>query len=130
QTLKHQGYRLALDDFGTGFSSLSYLQRLPLTTIKIDRSYTKGIATPGQQRELVRGLIALAHRLGLDVVAEGVEDVGQREALAKEACDVMQGYLFGRAMTADAFGASVRDGQSSVRSAAQLTTEKVGWSGR
>jgi diguanylate cyclase (GGDEF)-like protein len=130
QTLKDQGYRLALDDFGTGFSSLSYLQRLPITTIKIDRSYTKGIGTPGQQRELVGGLIALAHRLGLDVVAEGVEDVGQREALAKEACDVMQGYLFGRAMTADAFGASVRDGQASARGAAQLTSEKVGWSGR
>lgn len=111
QTLKDQGYRLALDDFGTGFSSLSYLQRLPITTIKIDRSYTKGIGAPGQQRELVGGLIALAHRLGLDVVAEGVEEPSQREALATEACDVMQGYLFGRAMTPDAFGASVRDSQ-------------------
>jgi diguanylate cyclase (GGDEF)-like protein len=111
QTLKDQGYRLALDDFGTGFSSLSYLQRLPITTIKIDRSYTKGIGSPGQQRELVGGLIALAHRLGLDVVAEGVEDVEQSEALTRESCDVMQGYLFGRAMTPEAFGVSVRESQ-------------------
>lgn len=111
QTLKDQGYRLALDDFGTGFSSLSYLQRLPITTIKIDRSYTKGIGSPGQQRELVGGLIALAHRLGLDVVAEGVEDPEQREALTRESCDVMQGYLFGRAMTPEAFGISVRETQ-------------------
>jgi EAL domain-containing protein (putative c-di-GMP-specific phosphodiesterase class I) len=126
QTLKDQGYRLALDDFGTGFSSLSYLQRLPITTIKIDRSYTKGIGAPGQQRELVGGLIALAHRLGLDVVAEGVEDVGQREALAREACDVMQGYLFGRAMTADAFGDSVRDGQVASSLLSTVTATKVG----
>ena len=98
QTLKDQGFRLALDDFGTGFSSLSYLQRLPITTIKIDRSYTRGISEPGQQRELVGGLIALAHRLGLDVVAEGVENVQQRSILKRESCDVMQGYLFGRAM--------------------------------
>lgn len=103
QTLKDQGYRLALDDFGTGFSSLSYLRRLPITTIKIDRSYTSEIGKPGQQRELVGGLIALAHRLGLDVVAEGVETAEQRAVLERESCDVMQGYLFGKAMSGEAF---------------------------
>ncbi len=103
QTLKDQGYRLALDDFGTGFSSLSYLRRLPITTIKIDRSYTCEIGKPGQQRELVGGLIALAHRLGLDVVAEGVETPEQRAVLERESCDVMQGYLFGKAMSGEAF---------------------------
>jgi diguanylate cyclase (GGDEF)-like protein len=101
--LRELGYRIALDDFGTGFCSLSYLQRLPITTIKIDRSYIEGIANPGQRRELVGGMITLAHRLGLDVVAEGVENVEQREALQAEDCDVMQGWLFGRAMTSDAF---------------------------
>jgi len=106
QTLGHLhdlGYRIALDDFGTGYCSLSYLQRFPLTTIKIDRSYTEGVETPGQKRELVGGIIALAHRLGLDVVAEGVETPGQQQALNAESCDVMQGYLFGRAMPSEAF---------------------------
>jgi diguanylate cyclase (GGDEF)-like protein len=106
QTLGHLrdlGYRIALDDFGTGFCSLSYLQRFPLTTIKIDRSYTEGVTQPGQKRELVGGIITLAHRLGLDVVAEGVENTAQHQALNDESCDVLQGYLFGRAMPSEAF---------------------------
>lgn len=104
--LRDDGFRLALDDFGTGYCSLSYLRRFPIATVKIDRSYVCEIDTDTHLRNLLGGMIHLARRLGLAVVAEGVETPEQARLLAQESCDVFQGYLFGRPMTGDAFQAA------------------------
>jgi predicted signal transduction protein with EAL and GGDEF domain len=97
------GIRLAVDDFGTGYSSLSYLNRFPLDTMKIDRSFTRGLLDDSAQAALVDALIVMAHRLKLRVVAEGVETCEQLEFLRAHGCDVAQGYLFSPPVPADRF---------------------------
>lgn len=88
------GAQLALDDFGTGYSALTHIQQFPINTIKIDRSFTKRITTDTEARAIVRSVIHLAHELGLQVVAEGVETLAQLTCLRKEGCDQVQGFLF------------------------------------
>jgi diguanylate cyclase (GGDEF)-like protein len=92
------GVCAALDDFGTGYSSLSYVHRFPLKMIKIDRSFVAPLDGPAAQRSsaIITAILALAHSLGLDVIAEGVETEAQREALLAMGCVYAQGYLFGR----------------------------------
>lgn len=94
--LRELGIHLALDDFGTGYSSLSYLKRLPIRRLKLDRSFVEDV--PGDQEDVAIALatLSLARDLGMDVVAEGVEDEIQRQFLAERGCPVMQGYLFSR----------------------------------
>lgn len=96
QRIKSLGVKLALDDFGTGYSSLAYLQHFPLDALKIDQSFTRRIGEQPDGAALVDAVIALAHRLHLRVVAEGVEGPLQRDYLREQGCDEMQGYLFGR----------------------------------
>jgi len=96
QRLRALGLRLSLDDFGTGYSSLSYPHRLPIDTVKIDRSFIDRIGRPSDDREIVRSIVELAHRLKLEVVAEGVETRDQWQALAGLQCERAQGYLFSR----------------------------------
>jgi len=93
--LRSLGVSISLDDFGTGYSSLSYLQRLPVTTIKLDKSFLWDIETSTSAVALIRGVIALAHDLGVRVVAEGVETGEQLEAVRGLGCDEVQGYLLG-----------------------------------
>ncbi|HVE62378.1 MAG TPA: EAL domain-containing protein [Mycobacteriales bacterium] len=90
------GVRLAVDDFGTGYSSLAYLQRLPLSHLKVDKSFVIGMHEDPAQAVIVSGVVDLAHRLGLTVVAEGVEDEMDLAAVAATGCDMVQGYLLGR----------------------------------
>lgn len=97
------GVRLAIDDFGTGYASLSYLNRFPLDTLKIDRSFTAGMLADTAQSTLVDALIVLAHRLGLRVVAEGVESADQLDFLRSRGCDVAQGFFFSTPLAADDF---------------------------
>ncbi|MBK8211223.1 MAG: EAL domain-containing protein [Rhodospirillales bacterium] len=97
------GVRLAIDDFGTGYASLSYLNRFRLDTLKIDRSFTTGMLADTAQSTLVDALIVLAHRLGLRVVAEGVETADQLDFLRSRGCDVAQGFFFSTPIAADDF---------------------------
>ncbi len=91
-----EGIEILLDDFGTGYCSLSYLQRLPLTGLKIDRSFVDGIHRSEGDSAIVRTIMALASNLGLSVVAEGVETTAQHEFLREHGCEMFQGYLFSR----------------------------------
>jgi EAL domain-containing protein (putative c-di-GMP-specific phosphodiesterase class I) len=96
QALRALGVTLSIDDFGTGYSSMAYLKRLPVSALKLDRSFIQNIDQDIADADLCAGVIALAHMLGLQVVAEGVETVAQRDALLARDCDFFQGYLFAR----------------------------------
>jgi diguanylate cyclase (GGDEF)-like protein len=103
--LKSLGIRLSVDDFGTGHSSLSYLKRLPIDTLKIDRSFVAHIGDPDEQDDgvLAQAIISLGHTLKLNVIAEGVETDAQLDFLRAHHCDEVQGYYFGKPMPADEF---------------------------
>ena len=100
EELKEIGTQLALDDFGTGYSSLSYLKRFPLDELKIDRSFLSEVETDQNSASIVAAIIALGHRLGLKVVAEGVETEHQLALLREQRCDEYQGFLFSRPVPA------------------------------
>jgi diguanylate cyclase len=93
ERLSQMGIHLAVDDFGTGYSSLSYLHRFPINTLKIDRSFIHELSTNRNDALIVQAIIALAHSLKLEVVAEGVEDEGQLAFLKSFGSDQFQGYL-------------------------------------
>ncbi len=105
QELRAQGFRLSLDDFGTGYSSLAYLKRFPIDELKIDRSFVTDIHDSDKGGALVAAIVTLAQRLGLQVVAEGVETQPQAAALLRLGCHVHQGYLYARPMPVEAFDA-------------------------
>jgi predicted signal transduction protein with EAL and GGDEF domain len=99
--LRHVGVRLSVDDFGTGYSSLSYLKRLPVDEVKLDKSFVLNMTSDADDAAIVRSTIELAHNLGLQLVAEGVEDQETLELLAALGCDLVQGYHLARPMPAD-----------------------------
>jgi EAL domain-containing protein (putative c-di-GMP-specific phosphodiesterase class I) len=90
------GITLAVDDFGTGYSSLAYVKDLPVSVVKIDRTFIDGIDHDARYEAIVRGVISLAHSIDLHVVAEGVETEGQYRVLSELGCDFAQGFLLGR----------------------------------
>jgi EAL domain-containing protein (putative c-di-GMP-specific phosphodiesterase class I) len=107
--LRDAGIRIAIDDFGTGFSSLSYLQRLPIDTLKIDRSFISRIPVNEGDMKLVRSIISIGKELELEVVAEGVETKEQLEFLRSIGCDQIQGFYFSKPLAPADFESFVAD---------------------
>jgi diguanylate cyclase (GGDEF)-like protein len=107
--LKEIGVRLAVDDFGTGNTTFQYLKNFPLTTIKIDKSFTQGIANDARDAAITKALLAMAQRLELNVVAEGVEDEAQLSFLGAHECNEVQGYLFGKPIPASSLTALLKE---------------------
>ncbi len=99
--LRENGVDISIDDFGTGYSSLQYLRDLPASRLKIDQTFVSRIEHSAADRAIISTIAHLAHALGMRVVAEGVENVGQRDLLRASGCDELQGFLFGRALTVD-----------------------------
>jgi EAL domain-containing protein (putative c-di-GMP-specific phosphodiesterase class I) len=93
---------VSIDDFGTGFSSLTYLKRFPVETVKIDRSFIKDLPGDSNDLAITQAIIAMSHSLGLKVVAEGVETQEQASTLRRMDCDEYQGFLFSKAVPIDA----------------------------
>jgi diguanylate cyclase (GGDEF)-like protein len=108
ETIVGLGVEIAIDDFGTGYSALSYLSRFPITYIKIDQSFVRGMLTDPQQQVLVRTIIAMAHGLGMKAIAEGVEDKATFDLLCSMGCDQGQGYYWHRPASGGALSALVQ----------------------
>ena len=99
--LSSKGIRISIDDFGTGYSSLSYIKRLPIDVVKIDKTFVRDVTVDQDDAAIVSAIIAMAHSLRLEVVAEGVETQEQLDFLRAEGCDAMQGYFFSKPLPAD-----------------------------
>lgn len=110
QELKEQGFHLVMDDFGTGYSSIGQMKDLPIDLLKLDRSLVKDIESDEREQMITQSVIMIAHNLGMEVVAEGVETEGQLAKLKGYECDYIQGYLIGKPMPADEFLAYLTDG--------------------
>ena len=109
--LTNMGIKVSLDDFGAGYSSLGYLKRFPLSTLKIDRSFVRDIETDDDDATFVKVIIALAGSFGIQVIAEGVENEHQVDFLRTHGCQQVQGFLFSRPLTAVDFAHLLRRGQ-------------------
>lgn len=103
--LKDLGIKIALDDFGTGYSSLNYVRQFPIDTIKIDRSYIKNISVSKSDEVIIQSIIFMAKGLNMNIVAEGVETLGQLSFLRKEQCNEIQGYLFSKPVEEETYRA-------------------------
>jgi EAL domain-containing protein (putative c-di-GMP-specific phosphodiesterase class I) len=117
--LAARGVRLAVDDFGTGYASMAYLKRLPVHEIKIDRAFVTAMESDEGDRAIVGAIIDLAGRLGLEVVAEGVETQGVLEELRALGCQFAQGYAVGRPMTADEVAAQAVTSRANASNASR-----------
>ncbi|MCB1958899.1 MAG: EAL domain-containing protein, partial [Rhodocyclaceae bacterium] len=117
--LHRVGVQLAIDDFGTGYSSLSYLKRFPIDVLKVDRSFVDGLPGEAHDVAITTAILDLARSLELEVTAEGVETVGQRDALIELGCKRAQGYLFARPMPAEDLVRHLEQQQASATPTAQ-----------
>ncbi|OYV74977.1 MAG: hypothetical protein B7Z66_14585 [Chromatiales bacterium 21-64-14] len=110
RAFKASGVHLSIDDFGTGYSSLGYLRRFPVDMLKIDQSFVQDMAGDPDSFLIARSVVAIAHGLGMRVIAEGVETAGQMRLLAREGCDEVQGYFFSKPVPAEEFCERLRAG--------------------
>ncbi len=125
-SLREMGLHVTVDDFGTGFSSLAYLKRLPLSCLKIDRSFVRDLPEDTDDRAIVEAIVSLAHSLGLKVTAEGVENSAQLRLLQELGCDEIQGTLFSPPMEADAVPAWLNEHAATHLPALQLVQGREG----
>jgi EAL domain-containing protein (putative c-di-GMP-specific phosphodiesterase class I) len=116
RALRSIGAEISIDDFGTGYSSMSYLKKLPVTCLKIDRTFIDRLGTNPHDSAIVTAIVALARALHLRVIAEGVETAGQRDELLRLGCDAAQGFLWAQAMPAEEAQAWVDRGGPPTRS--------------
>lgn len=123
ERLRKAGVRIAIDDFGTGYSSLSYLQELPLDDLKIDRTFVNRLCDNSDQTSLVNTILLMAGGLGLETVAEGVELPDQRDEIMRLGCDLRQGFLYSRPVSATDIPATIDRIQSQSR--ANLVLQRV-----
>ena len=107
--LRAEGFRIALDDFGTGYSSLSYLREFEVDRIKIDKSFVHNLGRTMDANAIITAVVTLGHAMGLQVTAEGVETADQEEFLRAAGCNVLQGFLFSKAVPAEKLGESLRE---------------------
>jgi predicted signal transduction protein with EAL and GGDEF domain len=121
--LNEMGLRLAIDDFGTGYSSLAYLRRLPVQTIKIDRSFVMDMCENASDATIVRSTIELGRNLGLEVVAEGVETQEAWDALREQGCTLAQGYLISRPLPAEELAGLLEERARHVRTVEPRTAQ-------
>lgn len=126
RALRELGVQVAVDDFGTGLSSLAYLKRLPIGKLKIDRAFVKDLPDSEDDAAIASAIISMAHQLGLTVVAEGVETTAQRDFLAAQGCDCVQGYLYSRPLSVDAFDDMLSDRGMSSGAVVALTPGDAG----
>jgi EAL domain-containing protein (putative c-di-GMP-specific phosphodiesterase class I) len=103
ERLRNNGIQLSLDDFGTGYSAMAYLKKFDINYLKIDRSFVCELETNSDDRAITEAIVVMAHRLGLKVIAEGVETEGQRALLATVGCEYIQGYFYAKPMPIEAF---------------------------
>ena len=120
QKAKKIGVSISIDDFGTGYSSLAYLKKLPIDTLKIDKSFIQDLVEDSDDATIVSATIALAHNMGLQVVAEGVTTLAQMEFLLERSCHAMQGYLFSRPVSAEEFTRELK------KNGGRVTVNRVG----
>ncbi len=109
EKLHSMGVRLSIDDFGTGYSSLSYLKRFPIDVLKIDQTFVRDITTDADDAAIVRAIITMALSLGIEVIAEGVENIAQLEFLRAQGCHMVQGYYFSRPQPADIVARQIKE---------------------
>ncbi|MFQ5509744.1 MAG: putative bifunctional diguanylate cyclase/phosphodiesterase [Leptospirillia bacterium] len=113
--LKEMNIDISVDDFGTGYSSLAYLQKFPLDTLKVDRSFVKDVTTNPDSATITRTIITMAHSLGLKVIAEGVETIEQLDFITAEGCHLIQGYLFSPPIEADDVAKILKENRTFVK---------------
>jgi diguanylate cyclase len=111
QAVRNMGLRIAIDDFGTGYSSLAYIGRLPVNSLKIDKSFIHNVVNEPDKASIVSTIISLGHALRLEVIAEGVETEQQAQLLRLLRCDQIQGYLISRPVPADDIAALLKSDQ-------------------
>jgi EAL domain-containing protein (putative c-di-GMP-specific phosphodiesterase class I) len=115
RAIRALGVRLAIDDFGTGNSAVAYLKQFPIDVLKIDQSFVRGVSSSSEDAAITSATIAMARQLGLRVVAEGVEETGQRDFLRRNGCSEYQGFLFSPAVPPEAFAEMLRAGLGAGR---------------
>ena len=112
--LNDAGLNFAIDDFGTGYSSLSYLKRFPISTLKIDQSFVRDVNTDPSDAALTGAIIAMAHSLNINIIAEGVETIEQIDFLTRHHCQTMQGFYFSKPLPAEQFSRLLAEGISQI----------------